>query len=123
VWLGVQKLRQAWRGEGAGFEAGRVRGRRWFGQAVTVCLSNPKVLLFLGAFLPQFVDTSAPIVPQLWILGATFVIVIGAADLVSMLAFARIRGAFAARRARLLDGISGGLLLLGGLALAAARRP
>jgi threonine/homoserine/homoserine lactone efflux protein len=123
VWLGVQRLRRAWRGEGAGLESGRISGRHWFLQAVTVCLSNPKVLLFLGAFLPQFVDTGAAIVPQLWILGATFVIVIGAADLISMLTFARIRGAFAARRARVLDGVSGSLLLLGGLALAAARRP
>jgi threonine/homoserine/homoserine lactone efflux protein len=121
VWLGVQRLRRVWSGE-LSFEAGQVRGRHWFGQAVTVCLSNPKVLLFLGAFLPQFVNTEAPIVPQLWILGATFVIVIGLADLISMLVFARVRGAFL-RRAHVLEAVSGGLLLAGGLALAAARRP
>jgi threonine/homoserine/homoserine lactone efflux protein len=122
VWLGVQRLRRAWAGTGPGLEDARVSGRNWFLQALTVCLSNPKVLLFLGAFLPQFVDTGAEIVPQLWILGATFVIVIGVADIISMLVFARIRGAFV-RRARVLEGVSGGLLLAGGLALAAARRP
>ena len=121
VWLGVQRLSRVWSGE-LSLDTGQVRGRHWFGQAVTVCLSNPKVLLFLGAFLPQFVNTEAPIVPQLWILGATFVIVIGVADLISMLVFARVRGVFL-RRARVLEAVSGGLLLAGGLALAAARRP
>jgi threonine/homoserine/homoserine lactone efflux protein len=121
VWLGVQRLRRVWSGE-LSFGVGEVRGRHWFGQAVTVCLSNPKVLLFLGAFLPQFVNTEAPIVPQLWILGATFVIVIGIADLISLLVFARVRGVFL-KRAWVLEAVSGSLLLAGGLALAAARRP
>ncbi|HXF54550.1 MAG TPA: LysE family translocator [Hyphomicrobiaceae bacterium] len=123
VWLGLQRLRGAWCGEPTNFGARPASGRRWFGQAVTVCLSNPKVLLFLGAFLPQFVDTGAPVVPQLWVLGVTFVAVISIADLLSTVVFARVRGVFAARRMRLMDGMAGGLLLLGGLALAAARRP
>jgi threonine/homoserine/homoserine lactone efflux protein len=122
VWLGIERLRRVWRGE-VGLKAGPVHGRRWFLQALTVSLSNPKVLLFLGAFLPQFVDPSAAIAPQLTILAVTFLVVIGVADAVYMLTVARIRGAFAARRMRLLEGLSGGLLLLGGLVLAAARRP
>ena len=33
-------------------------------QAVLTQLGNPKALLFFGAFVPQFLDTSAPLLPQ-----------------------------------------------------------
>jgi len=34
---------------------------------------NPKGIIFFIAFLPQFVNHSSPVVPQLWILSITFV--------------------------------------------------
>jgi threonine/homoserine/homoserine lactone efflux protein len=34
---------------------------------------NPKGIIFFIAFLPQFIDHSAPVTPQLWILSTTFV--------------------------------------------------
>ena len=37
-----------------------------------VCASNPKLLLFATAFLPQFVDAAEPAAPQFAILVATF---------------------------------------------------
>jgi homoserine/homoserine lactone efflux protein len=122
AWLGLQRLRQAWRGNGA-FPQPPVSGRRWFVQAFTVSLSNPKVLLFLGAFLPQFVDTGGDVPLQLTVLAVTFVIVVGLADTVYTVALGKMRGLLASRRLKLLDGLSGLLLLLGGLALATARRP
>jgi threonine/homoserine/homoserine lactone efflux protein len=36
--------------------------------------SNPKALLFFGALFPQFIDPSAPQLPQFFVLGATFVV-------------------------------------------------
>jgi homoserine/homoserine lactone efflux protein len=122
AWLGFQRLRQAWRGNGSVRE--RPVGRRsWFLQAFTVSLSNPKVLLFLGAFLPQFVDRSGDVPLQLTVLAVTFVIVVGLADAVYTVALGKMRGLLASGRLKLLDGLSGLLLLLGGLVLATARRP
>jgi homoserine/homoserine lactone efflux protein len=122
AWLGFQRLRQAWRGNGSVRE--RPVGRRsWFLQAFTVSLSNPKVLLFLGAFLPQFVDKSGDVPLQLTVLAVTFVIVLGLADAVYTVALGKMRGLLASGRLKLLDGLSGLLLLLGGLVLATARRP
>src|ERR1700752_4991832 len=37
----------------------------FFLQGLLVLLSNPKVLVFFGAFIPQFVDMNAPRMPQI----------------------------------------------------------
>lgn len=44
-----------------------------FANTWLVTALNPKGILFFIAFLPQFIDHSAPAAPQLWILSATFV--------------------------------------------------
>jgi homoserine/homoserine lactone efflux protein len=95
----------------------------WYGQGLLVSLSNPKVLLFLGAFLPQFVDPSGDPVWQLSVLAVLFVVVLVLIDVGYTLAVARARAKFDAARLRVLDGAAGVLLVLGGLALAMARRP
>lgn len=124
AWLGFDRLRRVWKGgSGLAATARAPTSRSWFLQALAVSLSNPKVLLFLGAFLPQFVDTSGNVELQLTILAVTFVIVIGVADVCYTLVLGRMRNFFADGRMKLLDGASGVLLLLGGLVLATARRP
>ena len=44
--------------------------------------SNPKTLLFLGAFLPQFVDLSRPAFGQIMVLGLIVMTVATATDCV-----------------------------------------
>jgi len=130
-WVGAAYLiylgaRQLWllrsRGE-ATIVSGHSTSRGWYLQGLAVSLSNPKVILFLGAFLPQFVDARADPAGQLVVLAALFVAVLAAVDVGTTLAVARARTTFAAAHVRLLDGAAGVLLLLGGLALAVMRRP
>jgi homoserine/homoserine lactone efflux protein len=92
-------------------------------QGLLVSLSNPKVLLFLGAFLPQFVDPTADPVRQLWVLAVLFVVVLTAVDVGYTVALAKARTTFNAARLTVLDGVAGLLLLAGGVALAMVRRP
>lgn len=92
-------------------------------QGVVVSLSNPKVLLFLGAFFPQFVTPDAAPGPQLAVFAVLFVAVLLAVDMSYTLAIARARASFDMRRLRVLDACSGALLVAGGLVLASARRP
>jgi threonine/homoserine/homoserine lactone efflux protein len=101
----------------------RSAGANLYFEGLLVSLSNPKVLLFLGAFLPQFIDPARDAVFQLSVLAVLFVIVLAAVDVAYTLMVARARATFDAARLRLLDGAAGVLLLLGGLALAMARRP
>ncbi len=85
-------------------------------------LSNPKVLLFLGAFFPQFIDPANSAGPQLALLAVTFVLTIAAVDCVVASAAGSARAWFTAQRRRVAEGVSGILLVCGGLWLAAARR-
>lgn len=124
VYLGARQLWQMrYRDVAALDRAPVVRSRRWYLQGLIVSLSNPKVILFLGAFLPQFVDMENDPVGQLTVLAVLFVVVLAAVDVVTAFAVARARTTFGATRLRVLDGVAGVFLMLGGLALAAMRRP
>ena len=122
VWLGIGRLRSAWRLAGDTDVPLPVKGGRWFWQGAAVSLSNPKVLLFLGAFFPQFIDPVSPAGPQLALLAVTFVLTIAAVDCAVASAAGSARAWFTAQRRRVAEGVSGVLLVCGGLWLAAARR-
>ena len=72
IWLGVKLIRSA---PAAGLElpAADVGARHVFGHAAAVTALNPKSIAFFIAFVPQFVRTDAPLLPQFSILIATFV--------------------------------------------------
>ncbi len=47
----------------------KVSGRtRFFFRGVLICITNPKGLLFAGAFFPQFLNKTSPLMPQVLIL-------------------------------------------------------
>ena len=55
--------------------AGRLDSRwKLFANTWLVTALNPKGMVFFIAFLPQFIDPSAAVAPQLWILSLTFVL-------------------------------------------------
>lgn len=124
VYLGV---RQLWRlrEQAPPVEAGTIKRRHAnrYLQGLLVSLSNPKVILFLGAFLPQFVDPHVDAAAQLFVLAALFLAVLLAVDIAMTVAVAKASARFSRSGLRLFDAASGVLLLLGGAALAALRRP
>lgn len=46
-----------------------------FRQGLLTAVANPKVLLFYGAFLPQFVDAQRALLPQFAVMAATFALI------------------------------------------------
>jgi homoserine/homoserine lactone efflux protein len=125
--LGAVQIRAWWRRRGVTSAVIPEIERRHAGglylQGLAVSLSNPKVLLFLGAFLPQFVDPYRDPLPQLTLLAVLFVAILVIVDVAYTVVLARARAAVAPSRLAVLDGASGVLLLAGGLALATLRRP
>ncbi|MBT9384857.1 LysE family translocator [Pseudooceanicola sp. CBS1P-1] len=64
LWMAVQILRS----DGAG--AAAPRAARPFRDGLLVNLTNPKVILFILAFVPQFVDPARPLLAQFLCFGA-----------------------------------------------------
>lgn len=62
-----------------------------FGHAFLVTALNPKSIAFFVAFVPQFIDHGAPLLPQLVIMEATFVTLAGLNALVFALAADQLR--------------------------------
>jgi|SRR5450631_1805327 threonine/homoserine/homoserine lactone efflux protein len=120
VWLGFKLIRAPVEGVKLDAPPAPPRGG-FFLQGFLVLLSNPKVLVFFGAFIPQFVDMSRDHVPQVALLGVTFMITGAITDSVYALLAGRARQFFSARRTRLLSRMSGGFMIGGGLWLALTR--
>lgn len=113
VYLGVQLWRSAGRGAALGAldETAALPARAVFGHAALVTALNPKSIAFFVAFVPQFVDPAAALLPQFAILIATFV---GLAGL-NTLAYALLADRMRAKIGR--PGVIAGLSRAGGVAL------
>ena len=124
IFLGIK----AWRGAGSPIDVGTdampvtIPARRLFRGGFVIGISNPKLLLFAAAFLPQFVDRASPQAPQFAILVATFAVVesiwygfyaAGGRTLARYLTRPALRRAF--------DRVTGGIFIGFGLALLRVR--
>lgn len=90
-------------------------------RAFLISLTNPKTLLFYGAFLPQFIAPDQPVGRQLALLCGSFFVVHITLDSGWALAAGRARRVLA-MRGRLRNRLSGGLLIGAGVGLALAHR-
>src|SRR6201995_3321110 len=120
VWLGIKLIRFPVEGVKADAPPPPPRGG-FFLQGFVVLLSNPKVLVFFGAFIPQFMDMSKDHVSQVTLLGVTFMVTAGITDAIYALLAGRARRFFSAGRTRLVSRISGGFMVGGGVWLALIR--
>ncbi len=86
-----------------------------------ISLTNPKTLLFYGAFFPQFLSPDVPFAPQVALLSVTFFVIAAGLDSVWALLAGRLRGLLAIR-GTLRNRLSGGFLIGAGIGLAIAHR-
>ena len=73
IYLGIKALRSAGSMHSVALERAGSEGalRSVYFGALTLQLANPKALLFFLALLPQFIDPSVSVAPQMLILAAT----------------------------------------------------
>ena len=84
-------------------------------QGLIVILSNPKAFLFLGAFIPQFIDINQPIENQIIFLGILFMIVGAIFDGMYAVIFGKFREIIINKYISLLNKLGGLLLFFVGL--------
>lgn len=118
IWLGIK----LWRAGGTSTSGDAPPRSGFFWQGLLVIWSNPKALLFFGAFIPQFVDPTGNTIAQTLLLGATFMAVATVLDGAYGLLAARAGGLMSRRRLSVVEKLSGSFLIGGGLWLALARR-
>ena len=77
IWLGVQLWRSPPMTLTLADSGVRPSASRLFRQGLLSALSNPKVILFFGAFLPQFLDPTRSLWLQFAVMAGTFALVEG----------------------------------------------
>jgi threonine/homoserine/homoserine lactone efflux protein len=133
VWLGWRMLRakdgSAENGSAPSRQASRAspgvvaRGATagFFTQGLLVALSNPKLLVFFGAFFPQFIDPRGDYALQIALMGLTALAFAAVSDSAYALLSGRAGSLLAQHRVRLISRLSGTFLIGGGLWLALSR--
>jgi len=120
IWLGIQ----LWRAPTLHLQLERParssRGEQLFSQGLLAALSNPKVILFFAAFLPQFIRPGSPLWLQFVLMAATFAVVEGATEYLLARTAQRIRP-WLQRSGRAFNRSCGGLFALMGAALPLSR--
>lgn len=117
VWIGLQLIFT--KEQSAEVEA-HTSGQsfRLFRQGFVTSMANPFAVIFFGALFPQFIDPASPLMPQLFILGVTYLIVDGA--LLLVWGWLGVRAASALRRSSfgLINKLCGGLMVAAAALLA-----
>lgn len=129
-WLGVAYLLylgvKAWTAETSdgrpSVQADGDAGRVMFWRGFFVSLTNPKTLFFYGAFLPQFVVPGEAATAQLGLLALTFLAIAVVLDSGWAIMAHRLRGV-ASAGGRMLNRLTGGILVGAAAGLALARKP
>jgi threonine/homoserine/homoserine lactone efflux protein len=120
IWLGLKM----WLSDGSIGDPSKVQRPAigYFWQGFLVIWSNPKAMLFLGAFLPQFIDPAGNAFMQTLVYGGIFMVLAIIFDSAYALLAGRAGSLLTRNRIRFVERVSGTLLIGGGLWMASLRR-
>ncbi|MEJ8561344.1 LysE family transporter [Yoonia sp. GPGPB17] len=115
IWMGIRMIRDATRPAGA---KPTPSGRALFRRGFMTSAANPYAVVFFAALFPQFIDPTISVLPQVAILGVTYLIIDGAI-LLAMGAFAsRLVAALGSKFEKWLSILSGFGLIAAAIAIA-----
>ena len=121
IYLGVKQWRSA--SDPLELDTTSVSKKNLFFQGLIVTIPNPKSLIFIAAFLPQFINTANPIGLQFAVIVPTFLLI--TFTVTSVWALVAGKASKFLRSQRAIQSVSraaGGLMIAAGVGLAAARR-
>ena len=121
VYLGIKQWRSA--SEPLEFDTSSVSIKHLFVQGLVITIPNPKSLIFIAAFLPQFIDTARPLGLQFAFIVPTFLVITFTVTSVWALVAGKASGFLQSQRAfQSVLRTAGGLMIIAGAGLALARR-
>ena len=89
--------------------------KRFIFQGLIVILTNPKIFLFLGSFLPQFISLDHSVSTQIIYFGLLFVLVATIFDSCYAIVFSKFRNLIANKYLKILNSVGGSLLIFVGV--------
>ena len=121
VYLGIKQWRSA--SEPLEFDTSSVSKTNLFVQGLVITIPNPKSLIFIAAFLPQFINAARPLGLQFIFIVPTFLVITFTVTSVWALVAGNVRGFLQSQRAfQSVLRTAGGLMIIAGVGLALARR-
>ncbi len=120
VWLGVQLWRAPPIDLRVDATARDTRGAVLFRQGLLAAITNPKALLFYGAFLPQFIEQGRDLASQFVVMALTFAVVESIVEYLLARLAHRIRPALQ-RAGKKFNRLCGGMFVAVGAALPMTR--
>lgn len=121
LYLGIKQWKNA--GQPLEFETSSISRTNLFVQGVVVTTLNPKSLIFIAAFLPQFIDSAHPLGLQFAIIVPFFLFITFTVTSVWAMVAGNAREFLQGRRAlKVVFRTAGGLMIVAGIGLAMARR-
>lgn len=123
IWLGIQKWRT--KVEASETFSTEQAGNYWqaFKTGMLVNFSNPKTIIFLAAFFPQFIDAQGQVASQYVVLGATMIVIDTAFMLLCTLFASKAKQyIFNAKSMNRINKVFGGLFVLAGVWMAKSAR-
>lgn len=123
IWLGIQKWRT--KVEASETFSTEQAGNYWqaFKTGMLVNFSNPKTIIFLAAFFPQFIDAQGQVASQYVVLGATMIVIDTTFMLLCTLFASKAKQyIFNAKSMNRINKVFGGLFVLAGVWMAKSAR-
>jgi threonine/homoserine/homoserine lactone efflux protein len=121
VYLGIKQWRSV--SKPLEFDTSSVSKKNVFVQGLVTTILNPKSLIFIAAFLPQFIDAARPLRLQFIFIVPTFLVITFTVTSVWALVAGKLRWFLKSQRAlKSVSRTSGGLMIVAGVGLALARR-
>lgn len=123
IYIGISKLLTKAENTDLRVKAGEKRFFKLYSEGFLMSAANPKAIVFIGAFFPLFIDQGLPFVPQVALLGLTYLVMDGLCLLFYVHFADRLRQYLEDQaKVNLQNKIIGSLLVFSGLMLSLVNR-